>query len=179
MSSCSSVRAATSSRQRSISAQNRSSAMAAEGAIDQRFRLLPAFTEGPLPYPREVEVQMPQPPRDGRDRRRVGLRRTGVGEDLLDPLGTHTPVIGDLGDGHATGGLPGDLGVLARRDVRLAQVEHPPARSERPGRRHLAPMPDRPHRAQAEVDGSPLEAPPSSSSGISGAPRRPPDAVSA
>lgn len=87
---------------------------------------------------------MPEPPRDGRDRCDVGFHRAGVGEDLLDPLDAHAPVLGDLRDGHSVGGLPGDLGVLPRRDVRGAQVEHPLARPVRPGCHRFRTAPDRP-----------------------------------
>ncbi|ESU49746.1 hypothetical protein P376_2272 [Streptomyces sp. HCCB10043] len=114
------------------------------GEVDQQMRVLPPFAEGPLPLPREAGVQMPEPPRDGRDRYDVGLRLTGERQDLLDPFDAHTPVLGDLRDGHPVRSLPRDLRVLARRDLRRALVDDPGAGTVRPGRHRLLPAPDRP-----------------------------------
>src|SRR5690606_36116562 len=112
--------------------------------VDDLLRVAPPLAEGPLPDAREAEVQVAQAPRDGRHRIHVRLRFSAVGEDLLDSLGAHAPVVGDPGDRHAGGPLPGHLGVLARRDVRGALVEEPVTRAERPGGDRLAAAPHRP-----------------------------------
>jgi hypothetical protein len=76
-------------------------------------------------------------------------------EDLLDPLGAHAPVGGDLVGRHAATDLPVDLGVLGRWDIRGAAVEHPRSQAEGLGRRRLAAAPDRPGAGSHRYSSSP------------------------